>query len=134
MRNYSELSLYDTLDDRFEYLVLYGGVGHATFGYDRWVNQKFYRSKEWKSIRNHVLVRDMGNDMGLYDFPIRGAPQIHHMNPITMKDIEYATDNLLDPEFLISVSHRTHNAIHYGDRNQLPREPVDRAFGDTRLW
>lgn len=134
MRTYDELSRFDSLDDRFEYLVLNGDVGHTTFGYDRWVNQAFYRSKEWRTIRNFVIVRDGGNDMGVFDFPVRGAPQIHHMNPLTLEDIEDATENLLNPDFLICVSHQTHNAIHYGDRSHLPRVPVARMAGDTRLW
>ncbi len=134
MRTYHELSRLDSLDDRFDYLALSGEVGYSTFGYDRWINQQFYRSKEWRSIRNFVIVRDGGNDMGVFDFPIRGAPQIHHMNPLTLEDIEEATENLLDPGFLICVSHRTHNAIHYGDRTHLPRVPIVRTAGDTRLW
>lgn len=134
MRTYHELSQLDSLDDRFDYLALDGDVGYSTFGYDRWVNQNFYRSKEWRSVRNFVIVRDGGNDMGVFDFPVRGAPQIHHMNPLTLEDIEDATDNLLDPEFLVCVSHRTHNAIHYGDRTHLPRGPIVREAGDTRLW
>jgi hypothetical protein len=134
LRTYSELSSLDTLDERFDYLALDGHVGRSTFGYDRWVNQSFYKSKEWLSIRSHVIVRDDGGDMGLSDFPIRGAPQIHHMNPLTIKDIEDVTDNLLDPEYLICVSQRTHNAIHFGDRSHLPREPIVRTYGDTRLW
>lgn len=134
MRTYSELSLLDTLDDRFDYLSLDGEVGYATFGYDRWANQGFYRSREWKQVRNYVIVRDEGNDMGVFDFPVAGSPHIHHMNPITLEDIEYATDNLFNPEYLICVSKRTHNAIHFGDRTHLPRVPVERSAGDTRLW
>lgn len=134
MRTYRRLSRLTSLEDRFDYLSLEGEVGGSTFGYDRWVNQSFYRSKEWRSIRNFVIVRDEGNDMGIPDFPVRGAPQIHHMNPLTLEDIEDATDNLLNPEFLVCVSHRTHNAIHYGDRSHLPRPPIARVSGDTRLW
>lgn len=134
MRTYDELSRLDSLDDRFDYLALSAEVGSSTFGFDRWVNQQFYHSKEWRTVRNFVIVRDGGCDMGLFDFPVRGAPQIHHMNPLTLEDIEYATENLLDPEYLICVSHRTHNAIHYGDRTHLPRGPIVRTAGDTRLW
>jgi hypothetical protein len=134
LRTYSDLSQLETLDDRFDYLVLDGEVGYATFGYARWVNQGFYRSKEWKQIRSYVITRDEGNDMGVYDFPVAGAPHIHHMNPVTLEDIEYATDNLLNPEYLICVSQRTHNAIHYGDQSLLPRVPLARTAGDTRLW
>jgi hypothetical protein len=134
MRNYSELSRFSTIDDRFDYLVLGGEVGHDTFGYDRWLNQSFYRSREWRSVRNLVIVRDNGNDMGLDDFPIRGAPHIHHMNPITFEEIELGSDNLMNPDFLICVSQRTHNAIHYGDRSHLPQDLITREPGDTRLW
>lgn len=134
MRTYSDLSRLTTLDDRFDYLSLNSEVGYATFGYDRWANQGFYRSREWKLARNYVIVRDAGHDMGLPDYPIGGPPQVHHMNPITFEDIEGATDNLLDPEFLVSVSLRTHNAIHFGDSSQLMRVPLDRAAGDTHLW
>lgn len=134
MRTYTELVSYHTLEERFEYLILQGDVAHSTFGYDRWVNQSFYHSREWRDIRDDVIVRDNGWDMGLPDYPIVGSPRIHHMNPLTLADIEDATDNLLDPEFLISVSHRTHNAIHYGDWTHLPRRPAVRAAGDTRLW
>jgi len=134
LRTYSELSRLDSLDDRFDYLVLGGEVGHSTFGYNRWLNQSFYRSRDWKVVRRFVIVRDDGNEMGLFDFPIAGPPQIHHLNPITMEDIEYGSDNLLDPENLVCVSHQTHNAIHFGDRSQLPRIPIAREAGDTRLW
>jgi len=134
LRTYSKLSKLDTLDDRFDYLVLGGEVGQSTFGYSRWVNQGFYKSKDWRDARNFVIVRDEGHDMGLLDYPFSGPPQIHHMNPLTIEDFEYATDNLLDPEYLICVSHHTHNAIHFGDRSLLPQDPVVREAGDTRLW
>lgn len=133
-RTYSELELLETLEDRFEYLVLRGRVGEDTFGFDRWINQQFYRSREWKQIRHYVIARDDGFDLGSFDVPIVGAPHIHHMNPLTVRDIENATDNLLNPEFLISTSLRTHNAIHYGDKSLLPRPFVERSPGDTRLW
>ena len=134
IRTYTELSQYQTLEDRFDYLVLNGEVGTETFGFDRWMNQKFYASREWKLVRHHVIVRDNGMDLGAIDVPIKGAPYIHHMNPLTPEDIENATENLLDPEFLITTSLRTHNAIHYGDKSQLPRSFVERSPGDTRLW
>lgn len=134
MRNYSELSSLETLDERFDYLNLDSEVGYANFGFDRWYNQDFYKSSEWRRIRNFVITRDLGNDMGLEDYPIGGPPQVHHMNPITMEDIEYATDNLLNPDYLISVSRRTHNAIHFGDASQLMRVPIERVSGDTSLW
>lgn len=134
MRTYTELKRLDTLDDRFDYLELGGRIGETTFGFDRWINQLFYRSREWKQIRNHVIARDQGFDLGAEDAPLVGAHLIHHMNPLTLEDIEEATENLLDPEFLITTSLRTHNAIHYGDKRQLPRPFVERSPGDTKLW
>jgi hypothetical protein len=133
-RSYSELQGLRGLEERFEYLELGGIVGETTFGFDRWINQQFYRSREWRQIRDHVIARDNGFDLGALDAPIRGAPVIHHMNPLTRYDIEEATSNLLDPEFLISTSLRVHNAIHYGDKGLLPQPYVERRPGDTRLW
>lgn len=134
IRTYSDLRYRPTLEERFDYLSLGGRVGESTFGFDRWINQQFYRSREWRLIRNHVIARDNGFDLGAEDAPLVGAHLIHHMNPLTLDDIEEATENLLDPEFLITTSLRTHNAIHYGDKRQLPRPFVDRTPGDTRLW
>lgn len=134
IRTYSDLRYRPTLEERFDYLALGGRVGESTFGFDRWINQQFYRSREWRLIRNHVIARDNGFDLGAEDAPLVGAHLIHHMNPLTLDDIEEATENLLDPEFLITTSLRTHNAIHYGDKRQLPRPFVDRTPGDTRLW
>jgi hypothetical protein len=123
-----------TLEDRYEYLALSADVADITFGFDRWVNQNFYRSAEWKNARRHVIIRDDGWDLGVYDVPISGRVIIHHMNPLTLSDIEEGSDNLLNPEFLICCSHRTHNAIHYGDRSQLPQPYIPRQPGDTRSW
>jgi hypothetical protein len=134
IRTYTELRKLPTLDERFDYLELGGRIGESTFGFDRWINQQFYRSREWKQIRNHVIARDLGFDLGAEDAPLLGAHLIHHMNPLTLEDIENATDNLLDPEFLITTSLRTHNAIHYGDKGLLPRPFVERTPGDTKLW
>jgi hypothetical protein len=134
MRTYTELCRLQTLEDRYEYLALDGEVGYATFGFNRWINQNFYRSREWRSTRSFVIARDLGCEMGLEDYPVAGPPQIHHINPLTLEDIEYATDNLLSPENLVCVSRRTHNAIHFGDRSQLPWVPTTRVSGDTRLW
>lgn len=134
MRTYSDLLRLDSLEDRFDYLSLKSNVGNSTFGYSRFVNQQFYHSREWRSVRNFVIVRDEGCEMGLLDFPVRGAPQIHHINPLTLRDFEDATDQLMDPEFLITVSQKTHNAIHFGDRSQLPRDLIARVAGDTSLW
>lgn len=134
IRTYSELSRLTTLQDRFAYLRLDQQLGVTTFGFDRWMNQMFYRSREWRQIRNDVLARDYGFDLGDPDTPIRGVPLVHHMNPITVEDIEEGTENLLDPEYLISTALRTHNAIHFGDEEQLPRPFVERSPGDTKLW
>lgn len=134
IRTYSDLRQLRTLEERFDYLELGGIVGESTFGFDRWINQQFYRSREWKLIRDEVIVRDQGLDLGAEDAPLRGAHLIHHMNPLTLEDIEEGSDNLLDPEFLITTSLRTHNAIHFGDRRQLPQPFVERRRGDTQLW
>lgn len=134
IRTYTELQMFDTLEDRFDYLSLGGSIGVSTFGFDRWMNQAFYRSREWRQIRSHVIVRDDGLDLGTDDISIRGAYTIHHMNPISMQDLEEASYNLLDPEFLITCALRTHNAVHYGDKNLLPRPFIERRPGDTKLW
>lgn len=134
IRTYSELQHLDTLEERFDYLKLGGVVGQSTFGFDRWINQQFYRSREWKQIRDHVIVRDNGFDLGTPDVPTRGAHLIHHMNPLTLEDFEESTDNLLDPEFLITTALRTHNAIHFGDKELLPKPYVERRPGDTIEW
>lgn len=134
IRTYSDLRYRPTLEERFDYLELGGRVGETTFGFDRWINQQFYRSREWRLIRNDVIARDNGFDLGAEDAPLAGAPIIHHMNPLTLDDIEEATENLLDPEYLITTSLRTHNAIHFGDKGLLPRPFVERTAGDTRLW
>jgi len=133
-RSYSELRRYDTFEDRFEYLRLNGSVGHATFGFDRWLNQDFYRSREWKMIRQHVIARDWGCDLGVEGFEIHSRLLVHHMNPMTSDDIESGDGSILDPEFLITTTHDTHNAIHYGDANLLRKPFVERQPHDTRLW
>lgn len=134
IRTYSELRRIDSFDERFRYLQLRGQVGEATFGFDRWINQEFYRSREWRRVRDHVIVRDNGCDMGVEDWEIHDGIYIHHMNPMTVADITSGDPSILDPEFLISVTHRTHNAIHYGDESLLPRPLVERKPGDTKLW
>ena len=134
MRTYSELLRLDTLEERFVYLSLSSQVGKQTFGSERELNQGFYHSREWRDIRNYIISRDYGFDMGHKDFPIKGSPAIHHMNPITPDDVIQGTDNLLNPEYLISVSHRTHNAIHFGDKSQIPQVYVERRPGDTIPW
>ena len=134
IKTYSELSKLITFEERYNYLRLNGFVGKETFGFDRYINQVFYKSSKWRSIRDFVIVRDNGCDLGIEGREIHGRIIIHHMNPITIQDITQQTDFLLDPEFLISTIHETHNAIHYGDMNLLIREPVERQRNDTCPW
>jgi hypothetical protein len=134
IRTYSELRRFDTFEQRFDYLVLLGEVGSATFGFDRWMNQRFYRSHEWKRARDVVIVRDNGCDLGIPGYDIRAQLMVHHMNPVTPEDLTNGADWILDPEFLITTTHRTHNAIHYGDDSLLVKPPVQRRPGDTSLW
>lgn len=134
IRTYSELSQLETLEERYDYLYLHGAVGDMTFGSNRWINQRFYRSAEWRDVRRHVILRDNGKEIGCEDRFIKGTPQIHHMNPINLSDIVDATDNLLNPEYLISTSHWMHNAIHYGLKERLPQPYVERSYGDTAPW
>lgn len=134
IKNYSELSLLPTFEERFKYLKLEGSVGADTFGFDRIFNQKFYQSYEWKTVRNEIIVRDLGCDLGIEDRQIFGRILIHHMNPISLKDISDATKFLLNPEYLICVSHDTHNAIHYGDIRLVKKDLVERKPNDTCPW
>ena len=135
IRTYSELSKLPTFQERFDYLKLNGQVGKDTFGFDRIFNQQFYRSREWKRIRDEVILRDNGCDLGVEDHVIYGKRIIiHHMNPITLRDIEEGSPLLFDPEYLITTIHRTHNAIHYGDENLLPKDPIERKPNDTCPW
>ena len=134
IKTYSELILLPTFEERFEYLRLDGRVGEDTFGFDRYLNQLFYRSYEWRKIRDYVIVRDNACDLGVEGYDIYGKVLIHHMNPITAKDIERKTDLLLDPEYLICVAHNTHNAIHYGDENLIIKTPIVRTKNDTCPW
>lgn len=133
-RRYSELRRLETLDERYEYLSLRAQVGVSTFGWERYINQRFYTSREWRDIRHHVIVRDDGCDLGIEDYPISDRPIIHHMNPMTVEDIERGNSDILNPEFLITTSHKTHNAIHYGDASLLPKPMTVRMPGDTKLW
>jgi len=133
-RTYSELIRLSTFEERFFYLKLNGTIGSSTFGFDRYLNQSFYTSREWKTIRNNVIVRDQSCDLGILDRPIFGKVYIHHLNPITMKDVEDGTDILLNPEYLICTTMRTHNAIHFGDSQNLQQEFKERKKGDTTLW
>ena len=134
IRTYSELITLPTFEERYRYLKLSGVVGEQTFGFDRYMNQIFYQSQEWKSIRNHVILRDNGCDLGVEGYEIHGRILIHHMNPITAKDIEHRSDILLNPEYLISTVHNTHNAIHYGDEGLLILAPIERKPNDTCPW
>lgn len=134
IRRYSELIQRKTLEDRFEYLKLVGTVGKQSWGWDRYYNQRFYYSAEWKRVRNIVMLRDDCCDLGVSGFEIQDKVLIHHMNPIWIEDLKYGNPAILDPEFLICTSNRTHQAIHYGDKSLLPQIPVERRAGDTRLW
>lgn len=133
-RTYSELIKIPTFLERFKYLKLNGSVGIDTFGFDRYLNQTFYRSYEWKRLRNDIIVRDMGCDLGLEGYDIFDKILVHHMNPIGPDDIIHRSDYLLDPEFLICTSKLTHDAIHYGDEQILYQDPVIRTPGDTCPW
>lgn len=134
IRTYSELIKMDNILDRYEYLRLDSSVGRATFGYDRWLNQQFYKSDEWKHVRDQIILRDEGNDLGVKGFEIPGKVLIHHMNPIEKSDILNITEWLLNPEYLICVSHDMHNAIHY--RKAMPYGYVlqERQANDTCPW
>ena len=134
IRTYSELSKLTTFEDRYQYLRLDGAVGEETFGFDRYMNQIFYRSPKWKAVRNQVIIRDNGCDLGIEGFEIYGNIIVHHMNPLTIEDIESESSYLLDPDHLICTTHNTHNAIHYGDVNLLMLGPVDRKPNDTCPW
>src|SRR4051794_5687576 len=134
VRSYSELRRCSTFEERFAYLSMPGEVGEATFGFDRWINQRFYRSHEWKRVREYVIVRDEGCDLGIPEYDIHVDLLVHHMNPVTADDLIRGEEWVLDPEFLITTTHRTHNAIHYGDASLLRNAPVERRPGDTKLW
>lgn len=134
IKTYSELMGFKTFKERYEYLRLKGIVGEETYGYDRFINQEFYHSKEWRNFRNKIIIRDNGCDLGIEDRPIRGKVLIHHINPIGLKDLINGTDVLMDEENVICVSHMTHEAIHYGDSNLLMEDYKPRFSGDTTLW
>ena len=134
MRTYKELLKLKTFEERFEYLKLNGLVGKETFGFDRIFNQRFYNSIEWKRIRDFVIIRDNGCDLGIYGHDIYGKITIHHMNPISIEDITSRSEFLLNPNYLICVSHETHNAIHYGDSGLLIPTAIERKKNDTCPW
>lgn len=133
-RRYSELIRNETFEDRFEYLKLGGSVGRSTFGFDRYINQNFYASREWKQIRDFVFIRDEGCDLGVPGFEIHNSALIHHINPMVVDDVIHGEAWIMDPEYLITTTHPTHNAIHYGDRSLLRLPTVPREPGDTKLW
>lgn len=135
IRTYDDISKLKTFKERFEYLRLSDGcVGGDTFGYDRYLNQQFYKTAEWRHLRDELILRDEGCDLGIDGYQIYGRIIIHHMNPITKDDILHQTDYLMNPNFLICTTHNTHNAIHYGDENLLITEPIERTRNDTCLW
>lgn len=134
IKTYSELITLPTFEERYQYLRLGGKVGEETFGFDRYLNQTFYKSKEWLAIRDEIIVRDNGCDLGIDGREIHGRILIHHINPITKEDILNRSEFLLDPEYLISTVKRTHDAIHYGDDSILFMNPVERSKNDTCPW
>lgn len=133
-RRYSELRRLDTFEDRYRYLAMNGEVGEATFGFDRYINQMFYQSRQWRQTRNEVITRDLGCDLGIDGYEIHSRLLVHHMNPMTPEDIRHGNEAILDPQFLITTTHATHNAIHYGDERMLAKPFVPRQRGDTKLW
>lgn len=131
---YSELKRFQTFEERFEYAKLGGTVGESTFGFDRYLNQALYTSSEWRSLRNKVIIRDNGCDLGVDGHDIGKYIIVHHMNPITIEDLDERNEDIFNPEFLICVSRNTHNAIHFGDESLLPKGPVERRPNDTCPW
>lgn len=134
IKTYSDLRRLKTFDERYEYLRLSGVVGKSTFGFDRYLNQMLYNSKRWRNLREKLIIRDNGCDLGVDGYEISGKIIIHHMNPITIEDIESANEEVFDPNQLICTAFRTHNAIHYGDASLLPRLPIERHPNDTCPW
>ena len=133
-KTYSELIRLEKYMDRYQYLMLSGRVGQETFGYERFLNQSLYKSYEWRSVRDEVIVRDHGCDLGMEGYEIYGSIIVHHMNPITMDDIQNRNEDIFNPEYLVSTSFSTHNAIHYGDEGLLITEPIIRTKNDTCPW
>lgn len=133
-RSYSELSRLHTFDERFEYLSIKARVGESTFGFERWMNQTFYRSAEWRTLRHQIIVRDESRDLGIEGYDIFDRAIIHHIVPMTVEDLETGNPMCLDPENLITTTHNTHNAIHFGDKSLLRAVPIERRPDDTRLW
>ena len=134
LRTYSELIALRTFEERFNYLVLHGSVGIVTFGSDRFLNQDFYNSWLWRSVRNKIIIRDSACDLGIPGHDIYDAIRIHHMNPVLLEDLEDGNPAIINPEFLICTSLDTHNAIHFGTSKKTTHLPVERRKGDTKLW
>ena len=135
IKTYSELVKLNSFEERYKYLKLEGKVGEDTFGFDRYLNQIFYKTDEWKSVRDYVISRDSGCDLGMPDREIKfGKLLVHHMNPITKKDILNRSDMLLNPEYLITTTKNTHDAIHYGSDDLLYQDPIERYENDTCPW
>ena len=133
-KTYSELRRFETFDERFDYLRLEGGVGRSTFGFDRHINQQFYMSREWEDVRQHVIARDNGCDLGIFGYEIYDRVLIHHINPMVADDIIHKESWILDPEFLVTTTHNTHNAIHFGVKKLYPKVVTERRPSDTKLW
>ena len=133
-RHYHGLSRLQTFEERYKYLRLNGVVGRSTYGFDRYLNQKFYTSTEWRRVRNFVILRDGGCDLGIDGREIRDKIIIHHMNPKSVEEIEHGDEDILNPDYLIATTLNTHNAIHYGDESLLPKKFTERRPGDTKLW
>lgn len=133
-RSYSELIELRTFEERFEFLSLKARIGEETFGFERWMNQTFYRSTQWRQLRTEIIVRDESCDLGISGFDIHARAVIHHIIPMTVEDLEDGNPLCTDPENLITTTHNTHNAIHWGDKSLLRLPPVERRPGDTKLW
>lgn len=134
IRTYTELMELGSFLERYRYLALRGEVGRSTFGFDRWINQQFYTSYDWRKLRQKIILRDASCDLAVEGYDIHTRLVVHHMNPLREDDITYGTGYALDPEFLICTTHDTHNAIHFGDESLLPKPYVPRRPGDTKLW
>lgn len=133
-RSYSELARLNSFEERFEYLSIKARIGEDTFGFERWMNQSFYRSKEWREVRQEVIIRDSACDLGVEGFDIHERAIVHHIIPMSVEDLEDGNPLVLDPDNLITTTHNTHNAIHWGDKSLLRLPPVERKPGDTTLW
>jgi len=133
-KTYTELIQLKTFKERYDYLRLGGAVGRDTFGYDRYLNQRFYQSPEWKQIRRDVIIRDEGRDLAMEGYELHGGIYVHHMNPVTIEDLAHSAEWILDPEYLVCVSKQTHDAIHYGDASLLPQLPKERTPNDMCPW